>query len=280
MVFMRWAALISLPVVAAAHAHGERTDVRVQLEPVNVPGLIVQVHQTVLAPQLVVANNTAQVFEVLDAEGRTLVRIAPRAAQGWFDPRLSTAALNVPVAYLAQSRELPLGEWRIPARLGDQELELRGVFVYAPPPQGVIKTLLLSSAQPFSGIEIAVTSGTLPAIFLKNTSKEEVEVLDAQSRAFLKITPQGVWADVSSAAWQASATRQVAPGSKGWIKLSSASSFVWLEPRAAYTAFIERDRASGRLNQWSVPLRSAGKRLDLRGANNWVVRPRKSNKQS
>lgn len=122
---------------STAAAHVTRYDVRVELTPPQLSGIVVELHQDALAPQLVVANHSGKLLEILDAEGRAFLRIDGRQAQadvaaaafhlsrisggaapppgtiavtprwrvvnrepsyGWFDPRIAVAHLEIPFA--------------------------------------------------------------------------------------------------------------------------------------------------------------------------------------
>ena len=63
---------------AQAFAHGMRQDVRIDLTPPAIEGLVVELHQDYFSPQLAVANRTGQPLEILDDEGRAFLRIGER----------------------------------------------------------------------------------------------------------------------------------------------------------------------------------------------------------
>lgn len=296
------------PSLATAHG-GARADVRVEMAPVKVPGLTVELHQDYIAPQIVVGNRTGKPLEILDAEGRVFLRIGPQQAEGdvhaeafhrsrgtagadvrpemlspqprwqringepaygWFDPRIATEPLEIPYAIQALPGATPFGDWRIAARLDGKPLELRGIFLHVPLPKGSARARLTSPAAPAPGVQVSVAPSQPPSVFLNNRSKTPVEVLDAKGQAFLRIGLDGVWADAGSAAFKAANPDQPVQG-KGWVKLNAGSSHAWLEPRAAWRGAAPT--AAGPLNTWSVPLRHDGKPLDLRGVNEWVPLP-------
>lgn len=306
------AGLLLLLAAAPAPAHGLRIDVRVELVPVAVPGLVVELHQDLFSPQLAVANRSGKLLEILDADGRPFLRIGPtqtevdlasrayhlsrvagggdvhpntlsdrprwtqaarEPAYGWFDPRIATATLEIPYAVRQLGQAMPFQAWRIPARLGGEPLELRGTFSYAPPPDGVVLASLRSPPSLAPGVSVQLLPGPVPAFFLRNRSGKTVSVLDGAGQPFLRVGPDGVWADTGSAAWRAaSPTQQTSQA--GWRQLSKADSVSWLEPRAAWTRPLPKPLpASGELNQWRVPLRVGAERQDLIGINRWLPRP-------
>ena len=302
----------------AAQAHGARHDIRVDISPVNVPGLAIELHQDFFSPQLVVSNRSGKMLEILDADGRSFLRIGPHQAEadlaskayhltrisgggdahantlsktphwrpiakepayGWFDTRIATVTLDIPYAVKQIGAEMPFGEWRIPARLGGAPFELRGVFSYTPPPAGVAIAALQSPSLVAKGVSVQLVPGPVPVIFLRNSSQQTVAVLDDAGKAFLKIGPDGTWADASNPAWRAASPVPLAPGKAGWTKLSKATSVSWLEARAAWRGKLPKPLpASGQLNSWQVPLQVGSATVLLRGINRWIARPAASGK--
>ncbi len=305
----RIAALLFFGCCTTAAAHGVRNDVRVELAPVRIEGIVVEVHQDLLAPQLAVSNRTGKVLEILDDEGRAFLRIGPTLAEadyateayhlsriagggdakrntlsatprwarvnvepsyGWFDYRIATAPLQIPYAIEQIGEEIPFGDWKIPARLDGKPIEIRGVFLFTPPPKGVAVARFTGSVQPAPGVVAQLSPGPTPAVFLRNTSAQTVAVLDARDRPFLKIGKDGVWADTGNAAWRASGAN-VKTGETGWKRISKANSHTWLESRAAWRGKLPKPLpANGLLNQWSLPLLVGDVRVTLTGMNQWV----------
>ena len=168
---------------------------------------------------------------------------------------------------------MPFQQWRIPARLGSEAIELRGVFTYTPPPQGVAMAVLLNANALPPAVTVQISAGPIPAVFLRNTGNAVVSVLDAAGKPYLRIGREGVWADVSSAAWRAASTLALPAGKTGWQQISKASSHTWLEPRAAWQGKLPAAMpASGQLNEWRVPLLIGSKKAELHGANQWISR--------
>lgn len=307
----RLAASFLLLLSGFAQAHSARSDVRVEMAAFKAEGVVIEIHQDFLAPQFVVSNRSGRRLEILDASGRAFLRIGPQKAEadiateafhqsrlsggaaapkgvlsatprwrtvnqqpafGWFDPRIATAALDIPYAVRSIGGELPFGEWRIPARLGAQAIELRGVFTYTPPLAGVAIARLAVSAPLAADVQVQLSPGSVPAIFLRNGSAQTVAVLDASGEPFLKISRQGVWADTSSPAWAASGNAADLARA-GWQQISKSNSHSWLEPRAAWRGKPPVPLpANGQLNEWSIPLLVGSEPTTLRGSNHWVTR--------
>lgn len=303
------AALFLCAASTGASAHGLRNDIRVEMAPLKVEGLTVEIHQDLFAPQLVVSNRSGKTLEIADEAGRAFLRIGPGAAEadlaakafhlsrvagggdvhpntlsktprwlpiakepayGWFDARISTASIDIPYAVKQIGKEMPFAEWRIPARLGEQAIELRGVFTYVPPTTGVAMAVMQSPNVIAPGVLVQMVPGTVPAFFLSNSGPQTVAVLDDAGKPFLKIEPKGVWADIGSPSWRAASTTPV-PEGKGWRQVSKARSITWREPRAAWGGKLPKTMpASGELNQWRVPLAIGSGKAELRGINRWL----------
>lgn len=290
-------------------AHGLRNDILVEMAPLQIEGLTVEVHQDLFAPQLVISNRSGKPLQISDDSGRAFLRIGPTGteadlaakafhlsrvagggdvhpktlsdtprwraiakepAYGWFDARISTAAIDIPYAVKQIGKEMPFAEWRIPARLGDQAIELRGVFTYLPASTGVAMAVMQSPNTLAPGVLVQMVPGTVPVFFLSNSSKQTVAVLDAQGKPFLKIEPTGVWADLGSASWRAASTTAV-PAGKGWKQISKSRSVTWREARAAWTGKPPKaSAAASQLNEWRVPLVIGSSKAELRGINRWL----------
>src|SRR5680860_1141193 len=62
----------------------------------------------------------------------------------------------------------------------------------------------LTDVPEVEGLTVQVVRGLAGQLVLANTTDQVVEVLDDDGRAFLRIGPNGVEADVGSPTWQAS----------------------------------------------------------------------------
>lgn len=292
----------------AALAHGVRSDVRVVLTPVPVKGLTVQLHQDLIAPQLAVSNRTGKLLEVLDDDGRVFLRLGPKEASGdvkalafhlsrgtagadlrpsmlsktpqwqrlgkepaygWFDPRIATEKLEIPYGIQSVGRSTPFGEWRIAARLGGEPLSIGGIFLYEPPPAGQVQSRLLSSAAPAPGVSVSLTPRPVPMIFVSNSGKLPLNLLDENGRPWLRIGPDGVWADAGSAFWRGMG----GTGGKGWQKLSAASSHAWADPRTAWRGAAPASSSPQTLKAWQLPMRLGDQALLVKGAAVWLPNP-------
>ena len=279
------------------------------MQPVQIPGVVVQLHQdSLLAPQLVVTNRSGKLLEVLDDDGRAFLRFgkdkvegdgaatefhrarisggasAPKGtlsrmprwhalnrepSYGWFDSRIATGPIEIPYAVLALGREMPFGEWEIPLRLDGEKQRLRGHFVYTPPPRGAIRSRLSGPSTLAPGIEVQLAPGSVPALMLSNRSAQTVTVLDRRGQPLLRLAPTGTTANLDSPDWPLAGAGQAVSG-RGWQSVSKSRSHVWLEARARYTGPRPEATQVQRLNDWSVPLLIGERRIELRGYNEWL----------
>lgn len=288
------------------------------MEAPKIPGLVVELHQdSLLAPQLAVANRSGQTLEIFDEDGRAFLRIGPQdtradvaaeafhrtrisggatppagtlsrqprwrtvsrtAEYGWFDSRIATGPIEIPRAISAMTHDMPFGEWEIPLQLGSKRMKLRGYFVYTPPSQGVIRSVLLSPTEPAPGIQVQLAPGAVPAVMLSNSSALPVTVLDSRGEPYLRISSKGVQARLDSPDWLRSRTDPQFEGT-GWHAVSSARSYVWFEHRAQYTGPAISSGPTRRFGDWRVPLLVGDRVLELRGAYEWVATPQRPKPQ-
>ena len=313
--------LMQAAAAGDAFAHEARDAVRVMLDGVEPPvaGLRVQVFDDHLAPQLVLENLSGQVLEILDDAGRAFVRIradgveadvaasawyrslspggapvpAPardagaepdwRAVRsqpswGWFDPRLARERAAAP----PQAAEpVAIGQWRVPARLGTKAVEIRGHFLYQPRPGGAYVARLTSGAELAPKVRVTLAPGRPPALLLENGGAEPVSVLGLHDEPFLRVSADGVEANLASPTWQdlgryrgLAAPTEATGGPPRWQRVSLAPRYSWLEPRAdmpsATLAGPRPDNTRTKVKGWQVPLQVGARRLAIQGVIEWV----------
>ena len=309
----------AIPGPARAHQLPQ-DDVRVMLDGVEPPvaGLRVQVYDDQLAPQLVLENLSGRALEILDERGRAFVRIRPdgvdadlaadawygsvspggapvpagarepdakpdwravraQASWGWFDPRLAKARAG-PAAASGEA-----GLWSVPARLGPQPIEIRGHFLHEPRPAGVF-IARLTGAELARQVRVTLAPGRPPALLLENAGPEPVTVFGVADEPFLRISADGVEANLASPTWQdlgryrglAGAGEAVIGGAPRWQRVSLAPRYSWLEPRAGMPSIgagRAPDNARAKVKGWQVPVQLGAKRLAIQGVVEWVPLP-------
>ena len=308
------------PLTTGAHST-EHDDLRVILDGVEPPvaGLRVQVYDDQLAPQLVLENLGDQALEILDEQGRAFVRIRPggvdadlgavawygsvspggapvpaaarvpeapadwRAVRtqpswGWFDPRLAKDRAAPPAA----SGEA--GRWSVAARFGAEAIEIRGHFLHEPRPGGVFLARLTSNPVLAPKVRVTLAPGRPPALLLENTGADPVSVLGAHDEPFLRISADGVEANLASPTWQdlgryrgLAAADAATGGAPRWQRVSLAPRYSWLEPRAGMPSTgagsSAPDNARTKVKGWQVPVQLGGKRVAIQGVIEWVPMP-------
>jgi hypothetical protein len=314
--------LMQVAAPGTAGAHPARDDVRIVLDGIEPPvaGLRVQVFDDHLAPQLVLENNSGRVLEIFDEDGRPFVRIrdagveadfaagawyrsvspggaaipaaarAPDAAAdwravralpswGWFDPRIARERAGAP-ATSGEARAL--GAWAIPARLGAQAIAIRGQFLYQPRPAGVFAARLTSAAELAPQVRVTLSPGRPPALLLENTGAQPVTVLGAGGEPFLRVSADGVEANLASPTWQdlgryrglVETGGAIGAGAPRWQRVSLAPRYSWLEPRAHLPAVgpaaPRPDNTRAKVMGWQVPLELGVRRLAIQGVVEWV----------
>lgn len=318
--------LMQAAAPGTAGAQQARDDVRVVLDGVepSVAGLRVQVYDDHLAPQLVLENRSDRVLEIFDEAGRPFVRIkaggveadfaatawyrsvspggaavpararAPDAAPawhvvralpswGWFDPRLGRERAGAPPS---SGEPGPLGAWQIPARLGAQAIVIRGHFLYQPRPAGVFAARLTSGPELAPRVRVTLSRGRPPALMLENTGVQPVTVLGGEGEPFLRISADGVDANLASPTWQdlgryrglAEAGAAIGGAGPRWQRVSLAPRYSWLEPRAHLpsvgpAAGARPDNTRAKAKGWQVPVELGDRRFAIQGVVEWIPSP-------
>lgn len=134
----------------------------------------------------------------------------------------------------------------------------------------------LTGVEPaMDGLTVQVVRGLAGQLVLANDTDRPVEVLDDTGRAFLRIGPDGVEADVASASWQASdrpfglgeGAATPSSASPRWVQLSDQSSWGWYDHRLHASELAAPPDADGPvvLSRWAVPLRVGEVRATVTG---------------
>lgn len=278
-------------------------EIRVVLDGVEPPvaGLRVQLYDDALAPRLVLENLTGEPLEVLDGAGRAFVRITPEtveadlAADAWYRSLSPGGAASPPRAIQPQpkwqsvraqpawgwfdprlARKAP-GAWRIPALHAGQPVEIQGHFT-GEPPAGTFVARLTTSTELAPDVKVELLPGRPPELYLENSGAAAVTVIGAQAEPFVRITVQGVEANLASATWQdLGRYRGLAEPSEGperWQRVSLVPRFAWLEPRAGMpsttVAAGTPDNTRSKVKGWQVPVLVGRRMTAIQGVVEWV----------
>lgn len=118
-----------------------------------------------------------------------------------------------------------------------------------------------------AGVTVQIRHSLAPQVLLSNESAQTLEVLDPRGRAFLRIGPAGVHADMHASAWYntysvaglatpAAAQDPNAPAR--WRQVSADPAWGWFDPRLSLDNRPDRGlRPASQSPRWSIPLRYA-----------------------
>lgn len=209
--------------------------------------------------------------------------VRPQHSWGWFDWRLQKDSVDVPDNLRRSAAAARVASWRIPARLGDQALQIHGHFLYQPRPAGIFQARLGKNTELAPFVKLTLSPGQPPALLLENLGDDDVIVVGAHGEPFLRITADGVDGNLASPTWQdlgryrglgefaASAENEAR-----WHRVSLAPRYSWLEPRAAAPAMgfnPQPQHPRSLVKGWQVPLLVAGRLLTINGVVEWMPLP-------
>jgi hypothetical protein len=265
------ALLLALIVGVPASAHEGDPTVWPRIEAVEpeIAGLTVQVVASVTA-QLVMANETSRVLEVLDVDGRPFLRLGPDGVEGDLasaafiasndpfggggdgsrgggEPRWARLSAEPSWGWFDHRLHAPDSaagdEWTIELRLGDEPVVVRGELARRTV-SGVVQPVLAGGQQavsPFTDVLVQLLPGILPGLFLRNDGPSPVLVRGADGEPFLRIGPDGAEANVRSPSWAASVQAEGqqpsvadARAEPEWQLVSEQPALAWLERRGLY----------------------------------------------
>lgn len=301
---------------ASAGAAALTWQIRPKLDPLApmLDGLEIEIHQTA-SPQISVHNRSGKPLLILDQGYQPFLRIGPGDVSAdvanlvfhrsryagddvpppeyrpdserwqrvssvptwaWFDPRLTTANLQLPAG---PHFDLPVlvKRWAIPVRLGDAEGIISGYFLYHRAPTGMYLARLSGDGQVTPDVSVYPTAEEVPGLLIVNRGNEVFTVLGMEGEPFLHFLPGKVLVNQSSATW-AVAAPTVSPvgyvadaGSEpSWVVISTTGSFGWIEPRAYYDGSTPASTNPVQVKQWQVPLLFADGRKVIEGTTQWL----------
>lgn len=229
--------LATAPPAATAHEAADGVRYRLTGVAPEVDGLTVQVVRG-LAGQLVLANDTGEVVEVLDDAGRAFLRIGPDAVEadvasptwaasdrpfglGGGDPSApsSNAPRWVTVSddpswgwydhRLHESSLAPapdatepvvLATWSVPLRVGGRAVTVAGETVGGPP-LGFVAARLVSDRAPAQGVAVTLLPGRATGLLLAVDDGHEALVRGEADEPFLRFAGGRVEANAASPTW-------------------------------------------------------------------------------
>jgi len=293
-------ALLGLLIVAGAAAAHRPPGVRIVLGPLPsaLDGIRIEVHETI-APQLVLANPTARVVEVLDEYDVAFLRIGPRGVEGnvaspawwtslgpatpvpaaashdaeprwaaarpepsygWFDPRLDPVDGHVHG-----------GAWVVPLRVDGARVLLAGTFERTPPSDGAYAARLTSAPEPAAGVRVRLLPGPNAGLLVENGSRHVVTILDEDGEPFLRVGPSAIEANARSETWRRSGRAGTAVDDAplrepSWVRVGTGGRYGWVDPRLAPPPTA----AVGDVRRWQIPVLVGDVPVPLHGEIAWT----------
>ncbi len=130
-----------------------------------------------------------------------------------------------------------------------------------------------------AGAAVAIRPSVLDELVVTNTTAVPLEVLGAGGRPFLRVSRDGVLADLGSPDWLTTAVPEGAPppspGRVRWVRVSRGSTWSEFDPRLRPPVAVDHSvRAAGIervVAVWSIPLRYGGR--PVRAAGRVVFSP-------
>ncbi|MGH2730380.1 MAG: hypothetical protein ACRDJI_07185 [Actinomycetota bacterium] len=188
----------------------------------------------------------------------------------WFDPRLRYAHSAGAAA-----------EWSVDARLGSTSVAITGGFEPLDG-HGHFITKLDGVTPEVVGLEVRLLQGSIPALYVRNDTKESLKVPGREGEPFLRIGPRGVFGNVRSPTYYLAGTQTVRrvppradPGADpSWKRLSEEPLWAWLEYRAQLPAASEQRAALGTVPRtildWVTPATLGTAPLEIAGRVEWI----------
>lgn len=183
----------------------------------------------------------------------------------WFDPRLR----------FEPGRQ----SWDVPVEVGGRAAAIAGGFESL---EGHGHFITAIDPPKIEGLDLRLTQGSIPAMFVRNDTGETLEVVGDSGEPFLRIAPDGVEANLRSPTYYTSgstAIQKVPPiadaGAKPrWSAVSNVPVWAWLERRAAIpTELYQRSELGDErrtILEWTSNYTLGGEALAVQGHVEWV----------
>jgi hypothetical protein len=212
------------------------------------------------------------------------ITVASIGRWSWFDPRLRPDLPADVVGAGVGRGPIRLGSWAIALRYGREVATISGHREYRAV-QGSYNQQLLSAANPFPGLRVAVVGGTgpTPAAYIDNEGSQTVTVIGAGGEPLLRIGPSGVDANLASPSWRlTAAARQEAPTglvssalAPRWEHVTSEHQFSWLEERGDAPGIDPPAGAGARgptfpVRRWTFPMAEGARRALVAAEVVWL----------
>jgi hypothetical protein len=208
---------------------------------------------------------------------------------GWFDPRVAAPDAHRPAAPDAHRPAAPgaygpraaAERFEVPLRVAGERVALSGRFRREPDASGRFRARLTSPSEPTPGLRVTLLPGRAPGLLVRNATGRALLVFGRHAEPFLRITPEGVDANLRSPTWRASArsasgTLPSVPAAEAgavpaWQRVSGVPRFAWIDPRAlVMDAPAAGDSVAP--SAWTVPMQLGDEALRVTGVVSWSPR--------
>lgn len=203
------------------------------------------------------------------------VRLTEEPSWAWYDPRLSTGFLQVPVGGRSDVIDVEeLATWSVPLRYGDTPTSVEGSVVRRPV-AGRFETTL-DPLPP--GVSAIIGQGYLPSLSLQAATGREVTVLGSDGEPYLRFRPDGAEVNRDSPTHRDDLHARGRPVQEsGWAPLPGTTT-TWLDTRLRFPAEdppaqVAEATAPVEVATWEVPLLVDGAPAALTGTVRWLPNP-------
>jgi len=133
-------------------------------------------------------------------------------------------------------------------------------------------------------LEVRVLDGPVPALFVRNASSSTLEVPGLDDEPFLRIGPDGVWANKRSPTWYLAGAQTIfevppeadARAEPDYERVSGQPVWTWLEYRARIPdddQMYDLGADARTVIRWTTPASLDGRPLEIEGVVRWEPPP-------
>ncbi len=134
------------------------------------------------------------------------------------------------------------------------------------------------------GLEVRLLPGSIPAVYVRNDTPQELAVPGRDGEPFLRIGPEGVFGNTRSPSYYLGGNQTIRSVPKSadasapprWQRLSEQPFWAWLEYRALLPTSAEHRSNLGderrTILEWTTPMVLGDQELGLGGKVDWIPR--------
>lgn len=201
------------------------------------------------------------------------------------DRRVQPDDVRPPEGAATLREPVVLHDWTIPLRVGARDVTVTGQLSFVPV-FGTIRAEVIDGGMPWPDVTVAAAVSTIGALRVDNRSGDDVIVDGLEGEPFLRIGPDGAFANGWSPTFQRDGRAAdvdldpaaMAAGEPQWVPLATTTTWLWADPRAA-TPYeqpppaLTADNAPVVLREWSLTLRRGDEQRVVTGRTRWLPDP-------